>query len=127
MFIPKDCFIKGIIESRGNVTIDGKIEGDVIVTGSLNIGNSAVITGNIEAESLVISGEFHGNVKATNLLEVGETGRLYGDISTKLIKIVKGAHFKGTCTHTDHTEEGKFEVSHSTLLKNIMARHHKAV
>lgn len=128
MFIPKDCLIKGIIESKGDVTIEGQIEGDVIVSGSLNIGNSAVITGNIEADSLVISGEFHGNVKATNLLEVGETGRLYGDISTKLIKIMKGAHFRGTCTHTDHVDEAnKPQLSHSSLLKNLMAKNNKAV
>lgn len=129
MYIPVNCLVKGTIESKGDVRIDGKIEGEIFVSGNLDISNPAVITGNIEADSLLINGELHGNIKVKNLLEVGPNGRLYGDIITKFLKIVKGAHFVGTSTHHDEqtSSTNKLNTSHSSLLKSIMTKNSNAV
>lgn len=130
MYIPANCLVKGTIESKGDVRIAGKIEGEVIVLGKLDISESAVITGNIDADSLLINGELHGNIKVKNLLEVGPTGRLYGDIIASFLKIVKGAHFAGTSTHHDEpslSTNKSNTSSHSSLLQSIMAKNSKAI
>ena len=129
MYIPENCLIKGTIESQGDVRIDGKIEGEIIVAGILDLTKSAVVTGNIEADSLVINGELHGNTKIKNVLEFGPTGKLYGDIITKYLKIVKGAHFVGNSTHHDDCSVSapKPATSHSSLLRSIMAKNEQAI
>ncbi|KUO65010.1 MAG: hypothetical protein APF84_07155 [Gracilibacter sp. BRH_c7a] len=130
MYIPENCLVIGTIESKGDVRIAGKIEGEIIVSGKLDIAQSALITGNIQADSLLINGELHGNINVKNLLEVGPTGRLFGDIVANFLKIVRGAHFVGTSTHHDESSLSTNKInasSHSSLLQSIMAKNSRAI
>lgn len=93
--IAAECQITGSITINGNARIDGKIEGRVCVTGDLIIGASALLTAEIEANTVTIAGEVHGNIKTTDLLELNSTARLFGDISTQQFKVDQGAQFIG--------------------------------
>ena len=95
-FIAADCQITGSISIKGNARIDGKIEGNVQVTGDLVIGASAFLKANIEASTVNLAGEVSGNIKATSLLELNATARLVGDICTRQFKVEQGAHFTGS-------------------------------
>ncbi len=95
--IGKNCEIRGNIFSKGTIRIDGHIEGNVSCGGGVIIGDSAVIKGDIEAESVVISGHITGDVIARNKLEILPSGRLYGDIKTPKLMIAEGVIFEGNC------------------------------
>ncbi|KUO75800.1 MAG: cell shape determination protein CcmA [Desulfosporosinus sp. BRH_c37] len=95
-FIAAECQITGSITIKGNARIDGKIEGNVQVTGDLVIGAGAFLKANIEASTVSIAGEVYGNIKTTDLLELNTTARLTGDICTRQFKVEQGAHFIGT-------------------------------
>jgi len=101
--ISAECQITGSIIINGNARIDGKIEGNIHVTGDLIIGSSACLKADIEAKTVSIAGEVRGNIKTTDLLELNDTARLLGDICTRQFKVEQGAQFTGTSQILDET------------------------
>lgn len=91
----KDSECVGDFSAKGSVRLDGKITGDVTVTGTLIIGAAGSVSGNITAEAVVIGGEVLGNVTAPEKAELTETAKVLGDIATKVIVIDEHAVFQG--------------------------------
>ena len=52
-----DVEIKGTLKFTGELTFEGKLDGEINTDGILNLGDSAVITGNINAQSVVVRGK----------------------------------------------------------------------
>lgn len=95
--IGKDAQSTGDFVSEGSVRIDGKINGNVTVTGTLIVGATGVINGDVSARDVVIGGEVMGNLTAPEKAELTETARILGDITTKVIVIDEKAVFQGRC------------------------------
>lgn len=104
-FIATDCQITGSLTVSGNARIDGKIDGNLFVSGELTVGPGANITANIEAKTVCVAGEVHGDIKATDILELDSTARVYGDICTRQLKIEQGAHFIGSSQLIEDVKE----------------------
>ncbi len=96
-----DTRVLGNVKFVGSLTIDGTITGQVSApenTGAvLVVGQNASVTGNIVADSVLVSGRVLGDVKAADRLEIFETGTLHGDVETGDIMIQGGAEFRGHC------------------------------
>lgn len=92
---PGACF-EGSLTAEGSVRIDGRITGDVKVTGTLIVGSAGVVTGNIDAEAVVIGGEVCGNITAPLKAELIDRAKVKGDITTNEIEIDDTAEFLGT-------------------------------
>ena len=54
----------------GSARIDGKIGGNVTVTGNLILGAGSVVTGDVQAASVLIGGEVTGNITAPEKAEL---------------------------------------------------------
>jgi cytoskeletal protein CcmA (bactofilin family) len=80
MIIPEGVIIEGSLTSSSDTDIGGRIEGNITVEGRLNLGPSALISGNIRAGSCKIEGLVEGKVECTEDLELGPTGRLNADV-----------------------------------------------
>jgi cytoskeletal protein CcmA (bactofilin family) len=80
MIIPEGVIIEGSLTSSSDTDIGGRIEGNITIEGRLNLGPSALISGNIRAGSCKIEGLVEGKVECTEDLELGPTGRLNADI-----------------------------------------------
>lgn len=93
--IGKGCELEGDFSAKGSVRIDGKVDGNVTVTGSLLIGAGGCINGNISAATVLIGGEVVGNVNAPEKAELTATAKVLGDITTKVIVIDENAIFQG--------------------------------
>lgn len=87
----------GTLNASGIVRIDGVFSGDMNIDGSLIIGESGCIKGNIKAEKVTIAGKVEGNIYLEGTLELASSGRLFGDIEIKGINITDGAIFQGKC------------------------------
>jgi len=96
-FLAKGVHFKGVVTSEGTVRIDGNIEGEVHTTGTLIVGEYAVIQGIVSAATLVTSGRINGTVTATDKVQILKPGVFVGDIRTPSISIEEGAHFHGMC------------------------------
>jgi cytoskeletal protein CcmA (bactofilin family) len=87
--------IKGNLKFTGELLFEGKLDGEIHTEGVLTLGDSAVITGNINAQSVVVRGKVTGNVTAKDKIEIKAKAELFGDIrATKLI-IEEGVTYVG--------------------------------
>lgn len=101
-FLGKGVDFKGVVNFDGTVRIDGRLEGEIHTTGTLIVGEHAVIKGIISAGTLMTSGKINGTVTATGKIQILKPGVLIGDIRTPAISIEDGAHFHGMCDMGAH-------------------------
>ena len=83
-FLGKDTEFEGKFSFSGAVRIDGKLSGEIISSGTLIIGESAVIKSQVHVADMIISGEVHGDIFAENKIEINVPGRLFGNIHTEI-------------------------------------------
>jgi hypothetical protein len=57
-----DVEIKGSIKFQNELTIDGKVEGEITSAGILTVGENAEIRGEIKTKSVTVLGKVHGNI-----------------------------------------------------------------
>ena len=90
-----DVEIKGNIKFSGELTMDGKLDGEVHTDGALQLGDSAVINGNISAQSVLVRGKVHGNITAKEKIEIKSKAELFGDIRASKLVIEEGVTYVG--------------------------------
>lgn len=93
--ISKGVNIDGKVISNGNVRLDGKIKGDLIVSGDLTCGDTSEVTGMMKSENIVLNGKMEGTVTAKNKLTLKAKAVLVGDLFAKVLIIEEGAKFEG--------------------------------
>src|SRR6266478_1421449 len=90
-----DVEIKGTLKFSGEMTFDGKLDGDINSEGSLNLGDNAVVKGNINVNTVVVRGKLNGNVVAREKIEIKAKTELFGDIRAPKLVIEEGVTFVG--------------------------------
>lgn len=92
-FIGSEVSITGNISASGDIHLDGAVQGDV-ACGSLTVGASGHVKGNVIAQRATIAGAIEGSVVATELV-VEKTAKIAGDVSYESISIETGARVDG--------------------------------
>ena len=95
--LAKDVDFKGVVNFEGTVRVDGRVEGEIHTTGTLIVGENAIIKGVVSAGVLMNSGKINGTITAIEKIQILKPGVLVGDIRTPLIAIEEGSHFHGMC------------------------------
>ncbi len=91
--ISSDTVIKGKIDFKGELLIEGKTSGDILGD-SLTLGPSAKVDGKIIVKAITIQGSFTGVIRSDTVkLDSGSTVK--GDIEHSEISIETGANFNG--------------------------------
>lgn len=106
--------VKGNITISGKLNILGSIEGDskaseiyaenakimgeVNSTGSVKVGQSTVIIGNIFATSAVIAGAVKGDIDVKGPVVLDTSAIVMGNIKSKSVQINNGAVIEGICS-----------------------------
>ena len=90
-----DVEIKGTLKFTGELTFDGKLDGDITSEGILNLGDNAVVKGNLNVNSVVLRGKINGNVTAKERIEIKAKTELFGDIRSAKLVIEEGVTFVG--------------------------------
>jgi cytoskeletal protein CcmA (bactofilin family) len=93
--LTSDVEIKGNLKFAGELTFEGKLEGEITSDGTLNLGESAVINGNISASSVIVRGKINGNVVAKEKIELKAKTELFGDIRASKLVMEEGVTFVG--------------------------------
>ena len=91
--IGEDLTVTGNVLSRGEVQVDGQIQGDVHCS-SLIVGEKAQITGGIVAEDVVVRGRVMGSVRG-NRVTLQASSHVEGNVFHKSLAIEQGAFFEG--------------------------------
>ncbi|MDR0420797.1 MAG: polymer-forming cytoskeletal protein [Prevotellaceae bacterium] len=103
--------ITGIIETSGDIRIDGILEGSVTSTGRVVIGSKGKIKGDLHCAQIDVSGKIRGNIIATDVLMLKEKSVLIGEITVQKLIIESGATFNGICKMSNPENENNNEHS----------------
>jgi cytoskeletal protein CcmA (bactofilin family) len=90
-----DVEIKGNLKFAGELAFDGKLDGEIQTDGTLHLGDSAVVNGNINAQSVIVRGKITGNIAAKEKIEIKSKAELFGDIRSAKLVIEEGVTFVG--------------------------------
>ena len=93
--IGSSILIDGKLTGDEDLTIRGRVEGEVTLTKTLIVEPSGVVKANVEVRNAVVSGVVVGNIAATESVELTKEGRMVGDIRSPRVIIVDGASFRG--------------------------------
>ena len=93
--LSSDVELKGTLKFTGELTFDGKIDGDILSEGSLSLGDNAVVKGNISVNSVVLRGKITGNVTAKEKIDIKTRTELFGDIRSSRLVMEEGVTFVG--------------------------------
>jgi len=89
--------VKGDIESKGDIRIDGTLIGTVRTTSKLVLGRSGKIEGDVIALCCDVNGSVDGNMQVKDVLFIKSTGLINGDIQTGKLVVESGGKFNGRC------------------------------
>jgi cytoskeletal protein CcmA (bactofilin family) len=87
--------VRGDIETEGTLRIDGRLEGNVLRAGSLVVGATGTIVGDVRAAELVICGTIQGNIDVERRVELESTANVIGDLSADAILVHEGGTVRG--------------------------------
>jgi cytoskeletal protein CcmA (bactofilin family) len=114
--IGADLIVTGSLQSNGEVTIEGELQGD-IQCGSLVVGETARVQGNVIAEEVVIRGRVEGSVRG-NRVSLQSTSHVEGDVFHRALAIEQGAFFEGKSRRSDDPIGAALRPSDVGLLTN---------
>ena len=90
--------IKGSIEAEGaELQVDGEIEGNVR-GGSLTVGDTGLVKGDVVAESVLVNGRVEGSLRARRV-QLAKNAHVAGDIVHQSLSVEMGAVFEGQCRY----------------------------
>jgi len=110
-FLGKGADFKGVMSFDGTIRIDGRVEGEIHTTGTLIVGEHAVIQGTVSVGVLMNSGKINGTITAIEKIQILKPGVLVGDIRTPVIAIEEGSRFHGMCDMGAHHWSGERALS----------------
>jgi len=96
-FLAKGAHCQGSISFEGTIRIDGRLEGEIHLKGTLVVGEQAVIEGDVHADVAIIGGRVSGAILAREKVQLLSTGAVLGTIKTPVLVVEGGAGFMGTC------------------------------
>ena len=107
-YLDRGTRISGKMHFEGPARIDGNIDGEIDGK-EITIGESAVATAQIRADSIVVCGQVKGEITATQRIEIRPTAKIIGNITTPKLIVQDGAIFEGQCS-TRHETDGDHKV-----------------
>jgi cytoskeletal protein CcmA (bactofilin family) len=90
-----DVEVKGTLKFSGELTFDGKVDGDINSDGMLTLGDNAVVKGTIDVGSVVVRGKITGNIVAKDKIELKAKTELFGDVRAAKLVMEEGVTFVG--------------------------------
>lgn len=97
--IGEDLSIVGNVSSKGEIQVDGQIQGD-ISCGSLLLGDKSHISGAVVAEDVVVRGRVLGSIRGLRVTLQSQS-HVEGDIYHQSLAIEQGAFFEGKSRRSD--------------------------
>ena len=97
--IGEDLTITGNVTSKGELHLDGQVQGDVHCV-ALVLGENAQLEGSVVAEDVMVRGRLIGSVRALRVT-LEASSHVQGDLFHKSLSIEQGTHFEGESRPSD--------------------------
>ena len=90
--------ITGDIKSKGDIRVDGSLNGSIETEGKVVVGQGGVVEGDVVCKDADIAGVLKAKISVSQLLSLKSSAKLNGDIVTNKLSIEPGASFTGSCS-----------------------------
>ncbi len=98
--ISEGCKIEGLLSGSGNFMINGEVEGECDVDGSVTLAKGGLWKGAIRANSVIVAGTINGDIVAAGQVEISDTARISGTVTGEAIAVAEGAVVDGVMQTT---------------------------
>lgn len=102
--IGADLVVIGNLVSKGEVQIDGEVQGDLHAA-NIIVSESARITGGIVADEVIVRGMVMGSIRGKRVV-LQSSSKVEGDIFHNQLAIEQGAFFEGKSRRMDDPTAG---------------------
>ena len=112
-----DTILAEDVEFAGELTFDrslivkGRLSGQIIVSGTLYVDETAIVAARVEVDRLRCKGSIKGDVTARSGIELFSTAIVNGDVTTPELVMESGSRLNGRCAMSDPAQ-----VEASTLV-----------
>ncbi len=106
--INEGCKISGLITGSGDFLINGEIDGDCDLTGTVTLAKPGLWKGTIKAGNVIVAGHVEGDITADGKVEITDTARITGTVSGEAIAVAEGAVVEGVMKTTGPNEPLEF-------------------
>ncbi|MFZ0887414.1 MAG: polymer-forming cytoskeletal protein [Candidatus Binataceae bacterium] len=125
-YLDKGSKVAGKLSFDGPARIDGQVEGEVNAKDTIVIGESAVLTAQIKASSVIVAGKVSGDIIATQRIEIRPSAKVLGNLTSPTLVIHEGALFEGHCAmQVETSRESKVTVFPKEEQRLVQAGGHK--
>jgi cytoskeletal protein CcmA (bactofilin family) len=90
--------IIGEIKSKGDIRVDGSLNGSIETEGKVVVGQEGVVEGDVICKDADVAGVLKAKITVSQLLSLKSSAKLHGDIITNKLSIEPGATFTGSCS-----------------------------
>jgi len=104
-FLGKETVFEGKMCFQGMFRMEGKFEGEFFESGTLIVGETAVVKGKIGVNTIVIFGLVEGEIHAKGRVEIHPKGKFHGNLFTPILIIEEGGMFEGNCKMDEKTNK----------------------
>ena len=106
--ISEGCKFEGYLTGAGNFMINGEVEGECNVEGSVTLARHGFWRGTIRAGSVIVAGTIDGDIIASGQVEISNTAKITGTVSGEAIAVAEGAVVEGVMKTTGRSEPHEF-------------------
>ncbi|MFQ5780736.1 MAG: polymer-forming cytoskeletal protein, partial [Nitrospiria bacterium] len=82
----------------------GKVEGKITVKGSLILGDGAMVSSEIDGDTVIVGGEVNGKILGHQKVQLLKSSVVTGNIVTPSLIIEEGARFNGSSKMTSEAD-----------------------
>lgn len=98
--ISEGCKIKGTVTGVGHFLINGEVDGDCEVDGTVTLAKNGFWRGTLKANAVIVAGTVEGDIDVEGRVEISDTARITGTVSGGAIAVAEGAVVEGVMQTT---------------------------
>lgn len=102
------CKITGLITGSGSYLVNGEVDGDCDLEGTVTLASDGCWKGTIKAQNVIVAGQVEGDIIAAGNVEITDTARIAGTVSGEAIAVAEGAVVEGVMQTTGPAEPVAF-------------------
>lgn len=106
--INEGCKVSGLITGSGSFLINGEVDGDCDLEGTVTLAKNGFWKGTIKASDVIVAGRVEGDIVAVGKVEITDTARIIGTVSGEAIAVAEGAVVEGVMQTSGPTEPLEF-------------------
>jgi cytoskeletal protein CcmA (bactofilin family) len=96
-YLDQGSKVTGKLSFESPARIDGHVDGEISAKEGIIIGESAVVTAQIKAASIIVAGKVSGDLTASQRIEIRPSAKVLGNLTAPVLVVHEGAVFEGHC------------------------------